>query len=241
MKSLKIEDYQLVNMNKTELVAFKEEENITMADVLDALPQYKAFDETLSEKVERMETRKNNLNDFLKKLRSAFIDGKIKYEESKYSLGNVSLKTTSFKANIKRVGKETDVDVSFLDYQSNGNYYISTGFGRDYELALHKIVTKDSFEDLLDIVESVSVLTVLEFYRKLQSMFRDLYDSDYKMYKEIAVFQDTTSVVVSDKIYNGKDVPADELKDVYETFKVVKEKVYQAYEVADEINGKYNK
>lgn len=241
MKSLKIEDYQLVNMNKTELVAFKEEENITMADVLDASSQYKAFDETLSEKVEIVETRKNNLNDFLKKLRSAFIDNKIKYEESRYSLGNVSLKTTSFKANIKRVGKETDVDVSFLDYQSNGNYYIATGFGRDYELALHKIVTQDSFEDLLDIVESVSVLKVLEMYRKSQSQFRDLYDDTYKMYKEIAVFQDTTSVVVSDKIYNGKDVPTDELKDIYETFKAVKEKVYQAYVLADEINGKYNK
>lgn len=241
MKSLKIEDYQLTNMNRTELVAFKEEENITIADVLDALPQYKAFDETLSEKVDVVETRKNNLNDFLKKLRSAFIDNKIKYEESRYSLGNVSLKTTSFKANIKRVGKETGVNTLFIDYQSNGNYYISSGLGRDYELALHKIVTQESFEDLLNIVEGVSVLKLLETYQELQNQHRNLYDNDYKMYKEIAEFQNTTSVVVSDKIYNGKDVPADELKDVYETFKAVKEKVYQAYVLADEINGKYNK
>lgn len=241
MKSLKIEDYQLAKVNRIDLVTFKEKENITMEDVLDVLPQYKAFDETLSEKMKKLETRKTNLNDFLTQLRSAFVDGKIKYEESRYSLGNVSLKTTSFKANIKRIGKETGVNTSFIDYQNYGHYYISSGFGRDYELALHKIVTQDSFEDLLDIVESVSVLKVLEMYRKLQSQFRDLYDDTYKMYKEIAVFQDTTSVVVSDKIYNGKDVPADELKDIYETFKAVKEKVYQAYVLADEINGKYNK
>lgn len=241
MKSLKIEDYQLVNMNKTELVAFKEEENITMADVLDASSQYKAFDETLSEKVEIVETRKNNLNDFLKKLRSAFVDGKIKYEESQYSLGNVSLKTTSFKANIKRVGKATDVDTSFLEYQNYGNYYISTGFGKDYELALHKIVTQDSFEDLLDIAESAYVLEVLKTYQDLQEQYRNLYDTDYRIYKEVEEFQNKSGVVVSDKIFNGKDVPTDELKDVYETFKAVKEKVYQAYVLADEINGKYNK
>ena len=144
MKSLKIEDYQLTNMNRTELVTFRRRKHHNGRKMSCALPQYKAFDETLSEKVEIVETHKNNLNDFLKKLRSAFIDNKIKYEESKYSLGNVSLKTTSFKANIKRVGKETGVNTFFIDYQSNGNYYISSGLGRDYELALHKIVTQDS-------------------------------------------------------------------------------------------------
>lgn len=241
MTSLKIEDYQLVRMSKLELVRFKEEKAITMKDVLDVLPQYKAFNKKMIDRLERLEIDKANVINFLTQLRSAFIDGKIKYKESQYSLGNVSLKTTSFKANIKRVGKATDVDTSFLEYQNYGNYYISTGFGKDYELALHKIVTQDSFEDLLDIAESAYVLEVLKTYQDLQEQYRNLYDTDYRIYKEVEKFQNKSGVVVSDKIFNGKEVPADELKDVYETFKVVKEKVYQAYALADEINGKYNK
>lgn len=240
MKSLKVEDYQLAKMNRTELITAFKEENITMKEVLDVVPQYKALDKRLVENVENAKTEKTNLIDFLTQLRKAFVDGKIKYEESKYSTGGVSLKTTSFKANIKRVGKETGLSTAFLEYQSYGNYYISSGFGRDYELALHKIVTEDTFEDLLNIVEDRSVLQILNVYRELQKQHRELHDTDYKMYNEIREFQNSTNVVVSDKIFNNKGVPADELKDVYEVFKTVKETVKYAHKLADDINGKYN-
>jgi len=222
---LSLEGYKLIGTTireNAESLKFKDIDEIEQIDnrINEVIAQYdsETVDEIKSIKEERQKEA-----EFLKELKKEFENDKIKMEQAGLYT-TASPKTVSLKSAIVRVGKRVGMNTSFVDYTNYGHYKLSSGVGRDYDIMLSAINEQDAYEKALQVNKIVEVVHKARVLALAQRQHRDTHDDYYVKYTEINKFQNSTSIVVSNDIFNNRDVDPEVLDRIYKAYSEIKEK-----------------
>ena len=237
---LHLTDYYLIDFDMNDMIKFVRNNALKREDVESVIDEYKAVGRDTCQELERCERWELKHHHFLKSLRQAYLDGKIKTEKLKSDPSNIILKTKSLKSAIKRYCKKYYIDLEFLRCDDFGRYYIKSFYGPSFEIDLSRIVTDEHYRDLLKRNQEHYLLNLLYIYIAAQSFHHTHGNKYHNKYKEISEFQETLGFIVSDKILNNENLSQDELDDVYRVFKKVKESALRAHSLSVNINEKYN-
>lgn len=223
---LSLKEYQLIQLSKQDLIYSLEWYGMSELKQInerinDVLNQY---DEKTVEEVENLGSKYQIREDFIKGLKLEFDNDKIKMNEGTLFDGEKSPKTVSLKSAIKRVGKKVDMNTSFVDYTNYGNYTLSNGIGNSYDISLTDVNNNEIYEEKLVTNRKVEIVNKVLELAKAQYTYRNTHDDYYIKYREINEFQGRTGIIISNDIFNNREVEENKLEGIYKAYKDVLEK-----------------